>query len=126
MNVTVTKFTDEAENPFYEEEDCHCHPCITLDSRTGVLNAENEWDYYPNEVRCGHMRLYPCDWLTVDELNHLLADLCPLAQQVLDGYRIVWDGVNYVGKFNHDAQSADNMIRQRCEETFGRQCHIIQ
>ncbi|MFD0269582.1 hypothetical protein ACFVGY_23900 [Streptomyces sp. NPDC127106] len=54
--------------------------------------------------------------LTQDAGNRLLGELAPLAQRVLDGSEILWDGNNRVGRVvTEDAEAAYDEITERCE-----------
>lgn len=54
--------------------------------------------------------------LTADGANKLLAEIAPLAQRVLDGSEVDWDGRNHVGRIlTDDAQAAHDAIEALCE-----------
>ncbi|MGW2112830.1 hypothetical protein [Streptomyces sp. NPDC001948] len=54
--------------------------------------------------------------LNGEAANELLRELAPLAQRVLDGATIEWDGENYVGRLiTDDADEAYGLMTVRCE-----------
>ncbi|KAB7835710.1 hypothetical protein [Streptomyces mobaraensis] len=53
---------------------------------------------------------------TADGANRLLDQIRPLAQQVLDGASIEWDGNNKVGVLDSDAQDAEAAIESLVED----------
>lgn len=48
---------------------------------------------------------------TVDVANQLMDDVLPLAERVVAGHSIEWDGCNHVGRLTEDAQDASDGIR---------------
>ncbi|MER8237567.1 hypothetical protein [Streptomyces sp. NPDC094049] len=70
----------------------------------------------PERVVHGIDRRWTIPVLTAQAANGLLDDLAPLAQRLLDGSAIEWDGKNHVGRvLTADAQEADAEITRRCE-----------
>jgi hypothetical protein len=86
-------------------------PCyIELDIQTGNLTAEVNGvvgGAVPFPVWHGIVRRYRIPALSADNANVLLEDVAPLAQRVLDGATIEWDGNNHVGRLTEDAQDAE-------------------
>lgn len=95
-----------------------CHIALSLES--GLFTA----DYNP-EVGSGvpesvwnNRTLWwtiPC--LTAEGVNDLLDELAPLAQRVLDGATVEWDGKsgNKIGWLNSDATAASEEIAATCD-----------
>ena len=52
---------------------------------------------------------------SVRELAELMRNLKPLAQRICDGYESEWNGNNFVGRLNADAQAAYDEMQQRVE-----------
>ncbi|MFJ5635089.1 hypothetical protein ACIQF5_20930 [Streptomyces goshikiensis] len=75
----------------------------------------------PGSVRAGIDQRWTIPVLTQKAANELLAELAPVAQRVLDGSDVQWDGNNRVGRIlTEDAQQAYETIAARCEgiETY--------
>lgn len=53
---------------------------------------------------------WPIPCLTADAANALLDELAPLADKVVDGYDLVYDGHNHIGKFDGEAMVAREAI----------------
>lgn len=51
-----------------------------------------------------------------DEIKELLDEIKPLAEVVASGYAEKWDGSNYVGRLDADAEGALSKIEQICGE----------
>lgn len=54
--------------------------------------------------------------LTRNEVVDLIDEVAPLAEIVARGYEEKWDGSNYVGKLDADAEGALSKIEQICDE----------
>jgi len=99
----------------YDRQPVH----LELDAETGKFRAD--WNgeigngipasvYHGRTLRWG-LPLVP----TVAAANRLVTDLIPLAQAVLDGYTVEWDGRNHVGYPSTDAAaSAIEAIGEQC------------
>lgn len=92
---------------------------LSLDTRTGVLSC----GYDPNiggGTTFDHLnRLIlsvQIPALTAESANWLMAEVLPLAQQVLDGADQDWDGNNTIGVFTDAATSAWDEIVEMCSE----------
>ncbi|MGI5451417.1 hypothetical protein ACQEVM_37795 [Streptomyces sp. CA-243310] len=54
--------------------------------------------------------------LNQEAADELLKELAPLAQRILDGSEVEWDGNNHVGRLlTEDAHAAHDAITERCE-----------
>jgi hypothetical protein len=92
---------------------------IELGLRDGVLLASYDAEIgngVPPEVFHGIDRRWLIPVLDADAANKLLHEVAPLAQRVVDGAKIVWDGNNHVGRLTTgDARDADDEITALCE-----------
>jgi hypothetical protein len=91
---------------------------VSLDLRDGELTVRTTRGPeggMPESVSNGLVRWYPVPLITSCEANTLLDDLRPIAEQVLNGAEIVWDGNNNVGRLNADAGTADGKIYEFVE-----------
>lgn len=52
--------------------------------------------------------------LTADAANALMAEVAPVAERVLAGATISWDGHNHVGRLTADAEAALEELTDRC------------
>lgn len=70
----------------------------------------------PASVYHGIDRRWTIPAMTDDGANALLQEIAPLAQRVLDGSDVDWDGNNKVGRIlTDDAQAAYDAIGELCE-----------
>lgn len=115
---TVTiKRCDEAD-PFElycsydgQEQDC----MIELDLESGVLDASYNPEIgnaVPSRVWHGVVRRYPIPCLSSQGANRAMEAILPLAQRVLDGSEVEWDGNNWVSILNDDADTAEWEIQK--------------
>lgn len=88
-----------------------CH--IELDLRDGELSADYDAEIgnaVPMSVWHGIVRRWGIPCVTAESANQLMRDIAPLAQRVLDGATIEWDGNNNVGVLTVDAQAAEEEL----------------
>lgn len=83
---------------------------IALDLDNGTMWAD--WDAeignaVPESVWHNRVIRYPIPPVQPATANALMQEIAPLAQRVLDGSWIEWDGSNHVGHLNAHAQSAE-------------------
>ncbi|WBB94157.1 hypothetical protein [Verrucosispora sp. WMMC514] len=93
----------------YKTQPCH----IQLDLENGRLYcgyASAIGGAIPEHVYAGRTRTWSIPALTADSANALMDKIAPLAQQVLDGSIIEWDGNNHVGSLNAAAHAAADEI----------------
>jgi hypothetical protein len=86
---------------------------IELDLRDGAMTANYNGEIgnaIPSTVYHGVVRRYPIPVLQPATANALMERIAPLAQRVLDGAEIVWDGSNHVARLNADARRAEDEI----------------
>jgi len=91
------------------------HGCISADwnGNIGSSVASNVWH------RREFMFLVSPE-LTAQEINDLMEEIQPLADILYDGFSSDWDGSNYVGELNEDAQAAHERISEICGSTVTR------
>lgn len=99
------------------QQDCYLSLCLT----TGELCAgyDLEPGSTPHMTESGfHRRTLswkiPC--LTMDAANQLLIEAEPIAQRLLDGADIEWNGNAFVGRLNDDASMAEEDMVRLIEE----------
>jgi hypothetical protein len=96
---------------------------IELDLESGDLSAQ--WNAeignpIPPRVRhrCALRWSVPI-YLSGDEVNALLEEIAPVARRLLDGARVVWDGADYKGRLDDDAEGAEEEIEMICSQPEG-------
>ncbi|MFD0366317.1 hypothetical protein ACFQZZ_33195 [Nocardia sp. GCM10030253] len=98
----------------YEPQGCH----VELNTESGELRAD--WDGIlgngmPESVYHSRTLRWGIPALTAEAANALLAELVPLAQTVLDGWTVEWNGSNNVGyATTEQADTAIELIAMRC------------
>ncbi|MEU7480570.1 hypothetical protein AB0A63_31645 [Lentzea sp. NPDC042327] len=93
-----------------------CH--LELDLRDGELSADYDGEIgnaIPMSVHHGIVRRWGIPCVTAKSANELMRDIAPLAQRVLDGATIEWDGNNNVGVLTDDAADAEEEIIGRLQ-----------
>ncbi len=104
-------------------------PCyLELDLQAGTLAAG--WDdqvgnAVPLPVWQGLVRRYEIPCLRLDVVNRLMTDIAPLADQVIRGASVVWDGHNYVARLSNDAIAAEAEIEGECDQLFASQPEVF-
>src|ERR1019366_7367420 len=102
---------------------------IELDCETGVLSADTDGEIgggMPFAVWHGRTLRWPCPALTADAANALLSEVAPLAEKVLAGYEIDYDGNNSIGKFLTDyARDAALDINILCSDCDGDTLSVL-
>ena len=92
---------------------------IELDTKTGEMSAKYNPEIgnaVPMRVWHGITRRYSIPVVSAVTANALMMEeIKPLAQRVVDGSEIIWDGNNHIAKFNQDAQEADEEITYICD-----------
>ena len=115
-SVTVIEVTEPPYcqyNGQYEAQDVYIE--IDPDGKTVSMDYDPEIgggvpeDVYHKII----MRYYlPRDTVpTVSSANDILSNLLPLAERVVAGHSIEWNGINHVGVLDDDAQMASECIR---------------
>ncbi len=118
--VTIQERTGDTMLCLYPRQD-HPQPCyLELNLRTGHLSADYSGEIgnaVPIEVWNGLVRRYPVQPLRNDTVNALMHEIVPLAQQVLAGADIRWNGNDHVGVLDDAATKAERAIG-RLTETY--------
>ncbi|PJE97136.1 hypothetical protein CUT44_14230 [Streptomyces carminius] len=90
---------------------------LQLGLEDGILHASYDaliGNGAPPEVFHGRERRYYLPTvLTGDGANKLMHELAPLAQRVVDGGEVRWNGNNFVGVLNEDARAAEDEIQEQ-------------
>lgn len=122
--ITIRRVETDTELHRHYDGQYEQQPCsINLDLEDGEL-----WCDYNANIGGGysmsvfHRRTLslsiPC--LTGEAANDLMEEVAPIAQRVLDGASIEWDGNNNVGVLNESAQAAydefETVVRQWAED----------
>lgn len=109
--VTITPVAEATELYRHEQgQPTQQEVRMHLDIESGTLSAaytpRGDEESMPKSVydRRGVLWAIPC--LTMDAANRLMAEAAPLAQRIIDGTEIYWDGQSRVGTQNADATSA--------------------
>lgn len=71
----------------------------------------------PASVWHGRTLRWTIPTLTADAANELMEKVTPLAQRILDGAEIAWDGHNRIGRLSADAQQASDEVAKLCDPT---------
>lgn len=97
---------------------------VSLNLETGEIDADYSGEIgnaVPANVWHGLVRRYPINpQLTGAQVGELLDRLLPTLQRVLDGSSIEWDGNNYVGRLDENAEAAENELAMAGDE-LGRE-----
>jgi hypothetical protein len=119
--VKIVELTEENELACWYEGQHDPQPCgVTLGLSTGVLTARYNPDIggIPAEIYHGRVRWFTIDRLTNEAANTFLHEVAPLAQRILDGSEVVWNGHNHIGRLStFDANAAYDELTQKCHAT---------
>lgn len=117
--LRITALTDE-DALFCQYPGRAVQPCVlTLDLRDGELTAQYDPEVSdgarPESVFSGRTLWVPIPVLTATAANRLLNEVAPLAQQILDGAEIQWNGSNHIGRLDDQADAAYAELVGRCD-----------
>ena len=94
--------------------------CIEINPEAGTIAAEVNAEIgnaVPTDVWHNRILRYTLNnILTIKAINELMAQILPLAERITAGHTEKWDGNNYVGKLDDDAQEASNEIERICDD----------
>lgn len=122
--ITTTQLTEADDlhchyGGQYQQQTCH----IELNLETGDLTAAYDPEIgggIPRSVYCRRTLRWSIPSLTATAANTLLAEIEPIAQRVVDGATIEWNGVDHVGRLDADAATAADEIETLCDaDRFG-------
>jgi hypothetical protein len=85
--------------------------CVAHDPEINSGSSSMTMDEYHRIVLSWKI---PC--LTMDSANQLLREAESIAQRILDGADIIWDGNNHIGRLNDDASAAEEDMARLIEE----------
>ena len=94
---------------------------VYLDCKREKLYADTSAEIgsgMPSDVWHNHTLRWRIPALRPEAANALLAQIEPLATQVVSGYEDCWDGHNHVGVYSKDAEAAREAIEALCENSF--------
>jgi hypothetical protein len=116
--VTIIPVKDELE--LFLKYDGQINPQDTFveldcDEKTLTAKANESTSFsVPESVFNGCVLRFPCSCLKIDAANALLDEALSLAQKIVDGYKSVWDGSNWKGKYTAEAQRAITELKRLC------------
>lgn len=105
-------------------------PCyVELDTRgEGKLSASYDaiiGSGVPMAVWNGVVLRWKIPALKAEAANALLDEIAPLAERIVDGAEVVWDGNNHVGRLTtEDARIAYDAIERLCEMSGGEGAEV--
>ncbi|MEV6574825.1 hypothetical protein [Streptomyces sp. NPDC051577] len=120
LTVDVRPVTGpEALHAWYQGQTKAQPAYVELGLRDGILLASYDAVVGPGgpaSVDHGIDLRWSIPALTQEAADELLKELAPLAQRILDGSEVDWDGNNHVGRLlTEDANAAYDAITERCE-----------
>ena len=120
MTVKIISVKDDTELFCHYARQSEPQRCfIALDLEDGQLWADYNAEIgsaVPEAVWNGRTLRFPAPCMTAAGMNRLMDEIAPLADRVLAGSEIEWDGNNHVGKLDEDAQDASDEIERICDE----------
>lgn len=132
MQVTITALTEPDELHCHYQGEFNVQPCVlALNLEHGTMTCHYNaaiGSGIPASVYNRRTLWYDIPVLTADAANTLMESLKPLAQRILDGATIEWDGNgNHRGELNADAQAADTELAENCApELFGPEVEVAE
>lgn len=120
MQLQTTRLDETNPTTLYrhyagELESQGCY--VSLDLEDGELTADWNGEIgnsVPESVWNGRKLRWGIPCLTSTAANKLLDELAPIAQRILDGATIEWDGNNNVGQLTEAAQVAAEELAEAC------------
>lgn len=103
----------------YLELDCD-KATLRADWNSEIGNA------VPMDVWNGRTRRYSIPCLNDDAANRLIEELLPLAEQIVAGYELRWDGHNQRGHLSEDAQDAELQLERIVEEWDADESELVR
>lgn len=105
----------------YEAQSCY----LTLDLESGDLTAEYNPEIgngIPARQYHGVVLIWSIPTLTAEAANALIDRTAEVAQRILDGASVEWDGNNWVGWLNDDASTAQDRLADDIAEAEQIDC----
>ena len=116
MSVRIIECTDPTELFVQYHGQSEPQPAyIELDTQEGSLHATYDGEIggaVPFTVYHGLDRRYGIPVLTAEAANRVMQEIAPLADRVIAGTKVEWDGRNNVAILNEDAQGAEEEIEE--------------
>jgi hypothetical protein len=118
MQVSITP-VDEPDALFchYPSQSQPQDAFLELDLQDGVMRCDYGGEIgngYPESVFHGRVLRFTIPALTATAANLLLDEAVGLAQRILAGAEIVWNGNNHVGRLDQDATAAAEALSELC------------
>lgn len=107
---------------WYSREPAPQPAFIELDLRSGELSADYDAEVsraVPESVFHHRVLRFTIPLLPPDAVNELLDEASPVAQRILNGAVVGWNGNNEVGTLDQDAQEAEQELNDLCEAMAG-------
>lgn len=129
--ITITECTTPDE--LYRHYDGQSEPqgaYIALDLEDSTMWADYNAEIgngVPASVYHGRTRRYSIPLLTAAAANRVMAELRPLAERIVAGSDIDWDGSNMVASLNEDARAAEDELENLLgiDNGYGREPQIF-
>ncbi|MEW2187688.1 DUF1870 family protein [Streptomyces cellulosae] len=116
MSVRIVECTEPAELFRHYDGQTEPQPAyIELDTQNETLSATYDSEIgnaVPFTVYHGLDRRYGIPILTADAANRIMQEIAPLADRVIAGTTVEWDGNNNVAILDEDAQAAEEQIEK--------------
>jgi len=124
ITVQIRRITDETELFCWYDGQSEPQPAyLNLDLEDGELFCDYNGNIGSGVSAAeyhGRIRTIRIPTLTGEAANTLMDEVAPIAQRVLNGASIEWDGNNHVGVLTDDAQAAwDELTSAVAEHTSG-------
>ena len=121
MTVKIIHVKDDAELFLHLPRQGKAQPCyIHIDTSRGAMWADVDatlGGMVSFDIWHGRELRYSIpSGLTAESANALMDRIAPLADRVLAGASIMWNGHDHVGKFSDDASEASDEIERICAE----------
>lgn len=117
--LTIVPLTEDNELLCHYSSEHRPQPCVLwLDLEDGEMSARYNPEIgngIPMSVHLGRTRWVEIPLLTTAAANALLEEVAPLAERILAGSRIEWDGNNNRGYLDEDADAALEELTERCD-----------
>ncbi|MEV4767815.1 hypothetical protein [Micromonospora humida] len=112
--ITINKLTEAAALFRHYDGEAYPQPCyVHLDLEDGQVHCDYTASIggaVPIAIHDRRTLTWQIPPLTADSANRLMAEIAPLAQRVLDGASIEFNGSSHIGTLDDDAQDASDEI----------------
>jgi hypothetical protein len=123
MTIEITKVSGNYLHCQYPGQTSAQPVHVELDCREeGALSASYNPEIgsgVPETVHARFVLRWTIPALKADAANELLAKIAPLAERIVSGFDEVWNGSNFVGDFDDDADDACEDIEALCDKARG-------